>query len=52
VQLHRALAADLSYAVAFLLPRDSAGPDAIPASYSGHAHIIGVAFRASQPRPQ
>jgi len=49
VQLHRALAVDLSYAVAILLPRSSTSPDAIPASYSGHAHIIGLAFRAAQP---
>jgi long-chain fatty acid transport protein len=49
VQLHRTLAADLSYAVAILLPRDSTSPDAIPAAYSGHAHILGIAFRAAQP---
>jgi long-subunit fatty acid transport protein len=48
VRIHPALAADLSYAVAFLLPRDATGPDAILASYSGHAHIIGIAFRANQ----
>ncbi len=49
LQLHRALAADLSYSVAILIPRDSTGPDALPTSYAGHAHIIGLAFRASQP---
>jgi long-chain fatty acid transport protein len=48
IQLHRTLAADISYAVAFLLPRDSTSPDAIPASYSGQIHMIGVAFRAAQ----
>jgi long-chain fatty acid transport protein len=51
VQLHRALAADLSYSVAILVPRDSTSADAIPASYSGHAHFIGIAFRAMQPKP-
>ncbi|HUS68382.1 MAG TPA: outer membrane protein transport protein, partial [Kofleriaceae bacterium] len=50
LQLHRALAADLSYSVAILLPRESTGPDALLASYSGHAHIIGLAFRAAQSR--
>ncbi|MDB4971291.1 MAG: Long-chain fatty acid transport protein [Myxococcales bacterium] len=49
VQLHRTLAADLSYSLAFFVPRDGTGPDAIPASYSGQVHMIGVAFRAANP---
>jgi long-subunit fatty acid transport protein len=48
IQMHRALAADISYSVAFLLPRDSTSTDAIPASYSGQLHMIGIAFRAAQ----
>jgi long-subunit fatty acid transport protein len=49
IQLHRTLAADVSYSLAFLLPREANGPDAIPASYSGQVHMIGVAFRAANP---
>jgi len=49
VQLHRTLAADISYSLAFLLPRESTSPDAIPAAYSGQVHMIGVAFRAANP---
>jgi long-chain fatty acid transport protein len=49
VRLHRTLSADLSYSLAFLLPRESTSDDALPASYSGQVHMIGIAFRAAQP---
>jgi long-subunit fatty acid transport protein len=51
IQLHRRLAADVSYSVAILLPRDSTGADALPTAYSGQIHMIGVAFRAAQVPP-
>ncbi len=51
LQLQRSLAVDLSYSLAILLPRDSSSPDAIPASFSGQIHMIGIAFRAAQASP-
>ena len=49
LNIGRAVVIDDFIGVAFLLPRTSAGNDAIPASYSGFALFGGLAFRAAQP---
>jgi long-chain fatty acid transport protein len=49
-QVHPAVAVDLSYSLVFLLPRSSTSDDAIPASYSGQLHMLGLAFRGARPR--
>lgn len=51
LQLPRGVVLDSSLGVAFLLPRTSTGPDAVPASYSGFALFGGLAFRAGRTRP-
>lgn len=46
IRLPRGVALDGFAAVAILIPRESTGPDAIPASYSGYAIFSGLAVRA------